>query len=548
MRARRVRRATRPALTLAWLALAGSTCATLTACVWLGGCAMLTRPEGDGGWTAAQREQRLAALARAAGVDLEPPPVRDAVTAPMESQAASDATPSDVALGDAAAPHAPPADAAPAAPVLSLADALARAATGNRRLVEAHAQLAIARERVFEARGRLFPATTGSGRYTWNSAEQRNAVDIPTGTGATVARSIAIRDRDVGTVNGLVRLPLDLSGEIRHTLAAAQAGYRGEAARLWATTLEQDLVVIDAYYTLLEAERLREVTVQTLALNRQQLSFASDRFESGRLTKNEVLVVQVAVRNAEQRLRRHALAIDEARFALNQAVGLPIDTATEVVDVDTRPELPGEADALRIAYRGNPVLLALFEEQQRLDATATALARSRLPRFSGGGSVDESNSEIVEPTLIGAGFVGFEWDLGTDTRREALIGEARVAAEQNRVRTERELREIEQAVRSTHRAAAERLAALDTSAIAVGQAEENLRIRQQQFDVGRATSDDVLDAAALLAGERATLATARYEAHTRRAELQRLMGRPLDALVAAPATERGAAGHSSETR
>lgn len=511
----------------------------------LAGCvtpAMLTRAEGDGGWTQAARDEYLARTARRAGVDL------DLAAAPAgedASRAAADIDAHRLGVADADA-EAVGADAAragidrrgPADPdatdragarsgrplVLTLADALARGATDNRRLAEARAQLAIARQQVWEARGRLFPATTGSGRYTWNTSAQTNAIQIP---GAPV-QSITIRDRDLGTISGVASLPLDVSGEIRHALAAAQAGYRGEAARLWATTLEQDLVVIGAYYNLLEAERLREVTLQTIGLHRQQLAFSEDRFRSGRLTKNEVLVVQVASRNAEQELRRRDLAIDEARFALNQAVGLPIAAPTEVADVSARPVLPAEADALRIAYRENPVLLALLEEQQRLDATATSLARGRLPRLSGGGTVDKSNSEIVEPTLIGAGFVGFEWDLGTDTRREARIAEAHVAADQNRIRTERELRELEQAVRSTIRAAAERLAALDTSALAVEQAEENLRIRQQQFDVGRATSDDVLDAEALLAGERATLASARYQAHTRRAELLRLMGRPLD--------------------
>ena len=88
-------------------------------------------------------------------------------------------------------------------------------------------------------------------------------------------------------------------------------------------------------------------------------------------------------------------------------------------------------------------------------------------------------------------------------------------------------------MRSTQRAAQERLSALDTARAAVDQAEENLRIRQQQFDAGRATSEDVLDADALLARQRATLATALYEAHTRRAELQQLMGEPLKDLVSA---------------
>jgi outer membrane protein TolC len=485
----------------------------------IAGCstaAMLTRPEGDGGWTVPERDAQLAQLARRAGVDLDP-----AAVAPTAlDRSADDAT---------GAPT--PTVAPPSRLVLSLPDALARASGGNRRLAEARAQLAIARQRVLDARGRLFPATRGTGRYTWNTSEQGNTVQIP---GAPV-QSIIIRDRDLGAISGTMTVPLDLSGEIRHALAAAQAGYRGEAARLWAATLEQDVVVIGAYYTLLEAERLHDVTLQTLALHRQQLGFADDRFRNGRLTKNEVLVVQVGLRNAEQQLRQRTLAIDEARFALNQAVGLPIDTPTEIVDVDARPDLPSETEALRVAYRANPVLSALLEEQQRLDATATALTRARLPRLSGGGTVDHSNSKIVEPTLIGAGFIGFEWDLGTDTRREAQIGEARVAADANRIRTERELRELEQAVRSTYRAAEERLAALDTSAIAVQQAEENLRIRQQQFDVGRATSDDVLDAEALLAAERATVASARYQAQTRHAELRRLMGQRLET---APAEER----------
>ncbi|HEY2385764.1 MAG TPA: TolC family protein [Candidatus Binatia bacterium] len=486
---------------------------TLLALVALAGCvSMLTRPEGDGGWSPEERQRQLERLARASGVDLDaqPPPVT----------AASDAMPDAAPTPAGAASHDESA--------LTLNDALARAATGNRHLAEARAQLALARQRVWEARGRLFPSTVGRGRYTWNTSAQRNAVPIPN---ISPQPSFPIRDQNIGTISGVLTMPVDLSGELRYTLAAAQAGYRGEAARLWAATLDTDVVVIGAYYNLLEAERLRDVTRQTIALHRQQLSFADDRFRNGRLTKNEVLVVQVALRNSEQELRQRELAIDEGRFALNQAVGLPIDAPTTVVDVAERPALPAEAEALRVAYRNNPALVALIEDQQRLDATTSALARSRLPRFSGGGTVDDSDSKILAPTLIGAGFVGFEWDLGTDTRREADIAAARIAGDENRVRTERELRELEQAVRSTYRAAAERLAALDTSELAVQQAEENVRIRQQQFDVGRATSDDVLDAEALLAQERAGAATARYEAHTRRAELQQLMGQSLDALA-----------------
>ena len=91
---------------------------------------------------------------------------------------------------------------------------------------------------------------------------------------------------------------------------------------------------------------------------------------------------------------------------------------------------------------------------------------------------------------------------------------------------------MEESLRATRRAAAERLTALDTASVAVGQAEENLRIRQQQFEAGRAETRDVLEAQRLLAEQRAVLATALYEAQTRRAELQQLMGEPFDTLLA----------------
>jgi outer membrane protein TolC len=90
------------------------------------------------------------------------------------------------------------------------------------------------------------------------------------------------------------------------------------------------------------------------------------------------------------------------------------------------------------------------------------------------------------------------------------------------------MRSIEAAVRLASLGVEERLAAYAAARHAVSQADENLRIREQQFDVGRATSDDVLTAVAILARERATAATALYQAHARAAELHRLMGLSLD--------------------
>jgi outer membrane protein TolC len=448
------------------------------------------RPSGDGGWSATRRAEELGALARRAGVDF------------------------------AAAPEPTP----PASRPLDLATALAMAAKGNRRIAISESQLQGVAEQVGDVRGRLLPATVGYGRYTWYTAAERNAVALPAGLAPPGGAAIEIRPADLGTVNGALTLPLDVSGELRHALAAAQAGYRGERARVWATTLDQQLAVVRAYFQLLENERLREVTETNVTLDREQLANAQAKFQSGRLTKNQLLVVQVALQTDEEQLDQRALAIAQARYALNQAIGADVNAPTEPADVVERPVVPPVEEALRVAYADNPVLHSLMEEQQRLEETARSLVGSRLPRLFAGGAVDYSNSPILEPQDIASGFVGFSWDIGTDGRREAEIAEAKIAAERNRLEIERQLRELEALVRSTRQAAAERLAALAAAETAVGQADENLRIRQQQFDAGRASSEDVLDALALLSGQSAVRAAALYQAHVRLAELRSLMG------------------------
>jgi outer membrane protein TolC len=470
----------------------------------LAGCGsarVLTRLDGDGGWSPARRQEELDARAAAARVNLAGEPVA--------------------------------ADANLATP-LSLATVVQLASTQSRRLAEADRDVAIAGARVSEARGRLFPALSAQGRYTWYSDEQTTGVDFPPqalrlfGGQAPI---VVVRQQDFGVVNGTATVPIDVFGEITKRLTATQAGYRAEEARRFATLLDEQVAAVRAYFMLLEVERLRGVADLQLASERVQLENAESGVSAGRLTRNELLVVQVAVRNSEQLVRRLDLDASRARWALNTVIGRPVDAPTRVVDVAARPVLPATDEALAHAYARNPLLLSLVEEQQRFEDQASALSRSRLPQFQGGGAIDYSSSDVIQPQESTSGFVGFSWNFDTGGVKQAQIAQARLVADQNRVRIERSLREVESIVRSTRQAAEERLTALASAETAVLQAEENRRIRGQQFEVGRATSEDVLDAEALLAEQRAVLASALYQAHTRRAELQQVMGLPLDAIV-----------------
>src|SRR5262249_56956586 len=87
-----------------------------------------------------------------------------------------------------------------------------RARRGNRRISEADRSLEAAAARVRDTRGRLLPATAGSGRYTWYSDPLRNAIGIPAGVLPRGTNpSFVIREKQSGRVNRTTTVPLRVS-------------------------------------------------------------------------------------------------------------------------------------------------------------------------------------------------------------------------------------------------------------------------------------------------------------------------------------------------
>jgi outer membrane protein len=460
------------------------------------------RPEGDGGWSESRKRQELE---RASAITFVPP--RTAAATHDEAVHESFAN----------LPR-----------TLDIETALTLAARHNRSIAAAERSVAMAAADVSAARSGLLPTANVRGAYTWFTDEQVNPIDFEV-PGLEETPVVTVRDQQVGTVQAAVRLALDLSGEIRHQLEASQASYRAEQARAWAARLEEEREVLGAYFALLEAKTLREVVGRTVALHERQLGDARSRFELGRLTRNEVLVVDVALAGSRQLLVQLDNAISAARRGLNRVTGLPIDAATEARDVAARPPVPSLDEALDAARTANPLVVSMLEEVQAVDERLTSARRGRFPRVGAQAAYDATTSDIVQPTNFGLVGVTVDVDLYS-FRREAEISRLDSAAKRSRLLLDRSVREIETLVRDSHDRVLERLTAIDTAAVATRQAEENLRIRQSQFDEGRATSEDLLDASELAARQRAAFANALYQAHVRRAELQQLMGAPLAAI------------------
>ena len=196
------------------------------------------------------------------------------------------------------------------------------------------------------------------------------------------------------------------------------------------------------------------------------------------------------MQDAEQELRRRDLAIDQRALGAERGASACRSTRRpRVADVPERPDAAAAStEALRAAYADNPVLrgagrgaaaprgerdVALAEPpaallRRRRDRPLhdrghrAADARHRLRRLRLGPRHRHADRAPVSPRRA------------PPPSRTACASSASSASSSSAVRGD------------ASGAAAERLAALATAEAAVGQAEENLRIRRQQFDVGRA--------------------------------------------------------------
>jgi TolC family type I secretion outer membrane protein len=154
--------------------------------------------------------------------------------------------------------------------------------------------------------------------------------------------------------------------------------------------------VKQGYYSLLQAEKNREVAKETVKLASDQLDQARGFFDAGVKSKYDVTQAEVNLSNANLALIRAENAVQIARVTLKNAMGAP-DMPDFAIE-DTLAFLKNTIsfdDAVQQAYSKRPDLLAL---QARRDASqeSVSLARSgHFPVLTGNASYFRSDDQFV---------------------------------------------------------------------------------------------------------------------------------------------------------
>ena len=405
------------------------------------------------------------------------------------------------------------ATAVPAAePQLSLAACVREALAANPDLGAAAARAEAAKAAAVAVAAARLPRLDLSAGYLYSERAQR-AVQ-PSFPGEMLRY-----DQDVAEATVELRAPLYAGGRLVAATRAADLG--AAASRLALAGTRQDLAVSVAatYLAAVEQQAKIDAVRGSLKALEAQLAVATTMEEVGRIAPLDRLKVEVRVASVRQQLSR---ARHDRELLLHRLATLlgrgPEQPKPEVGEAP--PPLPVESSAEELvaeALRSRPELKAAQLEVARADQELTVVIGERRPavdayaRYTARSVVPPKSDELRGYDSYGAGGVVFRQPLWTGGQLKARAVEARARLDKAREGARAVELRVTEEVRMVLAAHAEAEERTTVARRGLDQAREAFEVERVNYELGRSSVNDVLDAQAALLESELALAQASHD-------------------------------------
>ncbi len=407
------------------------------------------------------------------------------------------------------------------AEILTLSEGLRLTADNNRSIRITRQQENISEADTLIARSALLPNVNASANQTFLSYQPKaifGTVIVPTAEKNFVSYSL-----------GVQQLLYDFEGTVSR--------YRASKSILDTKRLDtlrvRNQVSLDfaiAYFDLLESDKLVRVAEKEAESVRGHLRDATNLYENGVITKNDLLQAEVRLSDAQQKLlnARNVRAITASR--LNTILARPLTADVEVLDIEETPALHIVLDrekAWETALEQRPEMRIVSETMKSLNFEEVSRKSEYYPRFFAGASWDYTENKYMLHQGNASVLLGMTVNLfaGGSTRAEVLkVGHQKQQLQEQGARLGDEIRlEVEKNIFDLRNA----LDRIRVTKDAAGQAEENLRINRVRYEEGVGTATEVLDAVTLLTVAETNFYKSLYDARRAEAALLYSIGNDL---------------------
>lgn len=395
-----------------------------------------------------------------------------------------------------------------------------------------------------------------SARANYNAARQSRGVSISAShqtqrSGYNDARQVTVGaatywTKNIGNnhSNALTAsLPIFTGGKLSGQIEQAKANYKYNEVGVQRTYNEMRSTVTNGYFNMLQADNLQKLNAESVTRLEDHLKNVQAQYDVGVVAKVDVLRSQVELANAQQTLIQAENNYQVAEANMNKIVGLPMDTTLKLDNLLVYTAYDRNMDdCLAYAAEHRPELM---QAKYNVDAAKGALKVARaghMPQVSASASQAWSSDNWP-------GDDNGNWGVGVNVSLNVFDTGVTLSkihgAEADLKKAEETYRDtvdgVNLDVRTKYLSLREAEKRINTTKLAVEQADEDYRIAQLRYMSGVGTNTDVLDAQVALTQAKTNYTQALYDYNTSKTDLETSIGvpmtNPLAAVKVEPAVE-----------
>ena len=288
-----------------------------------------------------------------------------------------------------------------------------------------------------------------------------------------------------------------------------------------------------AFWNYYKAQQVKDLLVKSLKQIENHLNDTKNFLENGLATQNDYLKLQVQYSNTKLQLIEAENNLDVARAVFNKALGLKLDSPTEISTEDIKmqsveynvDELISEAKVNRDEIESLAFRLKAANEN------ITAARSSWFPSIYLNGNYNYSNPNTRFQPLTAK--FNDTWDVGVtlswDVWDWGLTSSKTTQAEESAVQTQTSLEKlndnVEVEVYQSYLAVIKSKEKVDVSKLSLEQAAENYRITSEKYNAQLETSADLIDAEVSELHAATNLKTSLVEYEIAKTRLEKSVGR-----------------------
>ena len=324
-------------------------------------------------------------------------------------------------------------------------------------------------------------------------------------------------------------MPIYTGGKLSGTIKQAKAGYLISEQGLQKAYNDMRATVTNGYFDMLQADNMQKLGRESVERLADHLKNVEAQYEVGVVAKVDVLRSQVELANAKQSLIKAENAYQIAEANLNKIVGLPMDTQLKLDNILVYAPYENDMQyCLDYAAMHRP---ELEQAKQNVEAAKGALRvaiSGHMPQIAASASQNWNDSNWPGDENGNWG-VGVQvtmniFDSGVTTSK--IHGAAADLAKAHETYRDT-VDAVNLDVRSNYLNLREAEKRIDTTKLAVSQAEEDYRIAQLRYMNGVGTNTDVLDAQVALTDAKTNYLQAMYDYNTCKTNLETAIGVPM---------------------